>query len=418
MDFAAASIDDAEGMRHAGRDLLSLALIEARNRTLTRLALFEGRTSSMARAEFDPPAWLAGQCAWFQEVWIQRNPQRGRGEAADRRPLRIAGIEAQADAWYDPQRSTRSERWQPGHFGDPTDTDQLFAYLVATQELTQDLLSRADESDAGLYFYRLALLHEDRIGETLAELAQVCGIPDPRSDPKSGQPGLGSWPQPVARAMRSPLVFPAQRCLIGSLPGGLVPDNEKWAHDFALPEFEIDAQVVNWAQFAEFVIDGGYDEPRWWSAPGWAWVQASARRAPRHVEQVTGAVLLRRHGLLQRAPAAQAAVHVNAHEAAAWCSWAGRRLPIEAEWEAAACRGAGLGFAWGDVFEWTASPARPWAGCASGPAALDEIAADDSRQALRGASVFTVKRLKHPRARRFAAPTADSMFCGFRSCAI
>jgi ergothioneine biosynthesis protein EgtB len=417
MDFAAAS-DDPVSMRHAGRDLLSLALIEARNRTLTRLALFDGRTASMACAEFDPPAWLAGHCAWFQEAWIQRNPQRGLGEAADRRPLRIAGIEVQADAWYDPQLSTRDERWHPGHLGDHADTDPLLAYLVATQELTQDLLSRADETDAGLYFYRLALLHEDRIGEALAELAQVCGIPDPQTDPKSAQPGLGSWPQPVARALRSPLLFPAQRCLIGSLPGGLVPDNEKWAHDFALPEFEIDAQVVNWAQFAEFVIDGGYDEPRWWSAPGWAWVQASARRAPRHVEQVTGAVLLRRHGLLQRAPAAQAAVHVNAHEAAAWCNWAGRRLPIEAEWEAAACLGAGMGFAWGDVFEWTASPVRRWTGYAAGPAALDEIAVDDSRQVLRGASVFTVKRLKHPRARRFAEPTADSMFCGFRSCAI
>jgi gamma-glutamyl hercynylcysteine S-oxide synthase len=100
----------------------------------------------------------------------------------------------------------------------------------------------------------------------------------------------------------------------------------------ALPEFEIDAQAVSWTRYAEFVADGGYDEAQWWSAEGWAWVQAEGRRAPRWVEQMRQGVLVHRHGQLQRAGSAQAAVHVSRHEAQAWCRWAGRRLPTEAEW--------------------------------------------------------------------------------------
>jgi ergothioneine biosynthesis protein EgtB len=424
LDIAYPAIQDPIGMRQAGRELLSLALIDARNRTLARMAVLTGQDLSAAHGEFDPPAWLAGHCAWFQETWTARHPQRARGESGQRYPVLLGSIEPEADAWYDKTRSTRAMRWQPGFLGDQADPEVLLAYLVATHDITQELLSTADEDDDGLYWYRLALMHEDRIGETLAEIAQVCGLADAPAEP-AAQPrspavaGVGAalWPTPVARATRPPLAFSGQRWLLGSTPGGLVPDNERWAHPVEAPAFEIDAQVVNWAQYAEFVVDRGYDEPRWWSAAGWEWVQATGRRSPRHVEQLGGGVLLRRGGRLQRVPAAQAAVHVTAHEAAAWCAWAGRRLPTEPEWELAVAQGGGRGLAWGDVFEWTASAARPWPGHASGPARLDGVANNDPRQVLRGASLFTVPRWKHPKARRFADPAADALFCGFRSCA-
>jgi ergothioneine biosynthesis protein EgtB len=425
LDIACPAIQDPIGIRRAGRELLSLALIDARNRTLSRLAGLTRHDLSAAHGEFEPPAWLAGHCGWFQESWTARHPQRGRGgEAGEISPNRlVGGIEPEADAWYDKTRSTRAMRWQPGFLGDHADPAMLLAYLVATHDITQDLLAAADEDDDGLYGYRLALLHEDRIGETLAEIAQVCGLADAPAGPgaEARSPsvaGIGAAlsPTPVARATRPPLAFAAQRWLLGSPPGGLVPDNEKWAHGIEVPAFEIDAQVVNWAQYAEFVVDGGYDEPRWWSAAGWTWVQATGRRSPRHVEQLGASVLLRRGGRLQRVPAAQAAVHVTAHEAAAWCAWAGRRLPTEPEWDLAVAQGGGRGLAWGDVFEWTASAARPWPGHVSGPARMDDVTSRDPRQVLRGASLFTAPRWKHPKARRFADPASDALFCGFRSC--
>ena len=60
-------------------------------------------------------------------------------------------------------------------------------------------------------------------------------------------------------------------------------DNEAAPHPVDIPEFEIDAQAVTWAQFGEFVEDGGYDERAHWSEDGWAWVEreGAAHAAPR-----------------------------------------------------------------------------------------------------------------------------------------
>jgi gamma-glutamyl hercynylcysteine S-oxide synthase len=214
-----------------------------------------------------------------------------------------------------------------------------------------------------------------------------------------------------------PVWLPAQRWMLGSAPGGLVPGPERWAHEVALPEFEIDARPVSWARYAEFVLDGGYDEPRWWSPAGWDWAQRVQRRAPRHVEQWHQGVALRHQGRLQRAAPGQPAVHVTCHEAQAWCAWAGRRLPTEPEWELAACAGRTRGFVLGEVLEWVAGRARGWPGHADPPGEIDPLPAATAGM-LRGASRATPARAVHPRARRFAAPDDDLGFTGFRSCAV
>ena len=221
-----------------------------------------------------------------------------------------------------------------------------------------------------------------------------------------------------SRSRRDPLCLPGQTLMLGSPPGGGVPDAEKWAHAVQVPEFEIDAQTVSWAQFVEFVDDGGYDDRRWWTEAGWAALAAGARRAPRYVEQMAGGVLARRQGRLQRLPLAQALLHVSAHEAAAWCSWAGRRLPSEAEWTLAATSASARGFAWGELLEWVAGRPGPYPGGQSGPTAPNAQEFLPGWRILRGASVWGSPRLRHPQARRFAAPERDELCVGFRSCAV
>ncbi len=408
MHEAAAAIDDPLRMRGAGPDLLSLALIDARNCTLRWLAAFEPVLPALGPSALaDPPLWLVGHAAWFQEYWIARHVQRGRGEAADRRGPHLASIEREADDWFDPSVHDRVQRWRLA-LPEPA---ALRQYLVETLDATLDLLAAAGDSDAALYVFRLALRREDIVGEALAAAAQALQLPP---DPEAPAPWL---PRP-ARAGREPIGFPAQRFTLGSAPGGLVPANERWAHEVAVPEFEIDAQAVSWARYAEFVVDGGCDEPQWWSAEGWAWVQAEARRAPRYVEQMRQAVLVQRQGQMQRVGPAQAAVHVSRHEAEAWCRWAGRRLPTEAEWELAALQGAPRGFVWGEVFEWVLGSARPYPGGGEVPPGFSPFPEPGRCGVLRGASWMTRSRQRHPRARRFAAPHRDELFCGFRSCAL
>jgi gamma-glutamyl hercynylcysteine S-oxide synthase len=379
-----APLDDPLAIRHAGRELLSLALMDARNLLLHRLAQDESAAALQ----------LAVHAGWFQEYWIARHVQRQRGEAADASAPHLAGIEPRADDWAAGQ-------------GEPPAPAALRVYLAETLEVTLDLLSGAADEDAALHHYRQSLLHEDRLGEALTERLQDGA--------------------PPSRAERAPIWQPGQRWLLGTTrqprEQGLVPHNERWAHEVAVPEFEIDAQPVNWARYAEFAEDQGYDRRELWSEPGWAWVQGQGRRAPRGVEQMCGAVLVLRqragHMGLQRAPGSQPVMHVSRFEAEAWCRWAGRRLPTEPEWELSAATGANRGFVWGDVFEWVAGSARAWPG--AGPAsagALDAVPAAGSHGVLRGASFATRLRWRHPKARRFMPPAADAAFCGFRSCAL
>jgi gamma-glutamyl hercynylcysteine S-oxide synthase len=306
-------VDDPALARHGDADWLSLALMDARNHTLRWLAVFEAAEdlSPLRVLGLDPPRWLCGHAGWWQEWWIVRHVQTQRGEAGDAVRPRLASIEPQADALFDPAHTTPAGRWALPL----PDPEPLRQYLAATLEAVLDVLASAGTDDAALHFHRLALWHEDRLAEQLAEAAQALGAPLP------GSP----LPPPPAHAERAPLFWPAQHFMLGSPPGGLVPPGERWAHEVAVPGFEIDAQAVSWARYAEFAADGGYDDPRWWSAESWAWLQAQGRRAPRHVEQWRDGVVLQRQGRLQRAAGQQPAVHVTRHEAAPRWSGSWRR---------------------------------------------------------------------------------------------
>ncbi|MFN3415481.1 MAG: selenoneine synthase SenA [Caldimonas sp.] len=396
---------DTPLLRQVGRDALSLALIDARNCTLRRFEAFEraGMLQVPCLPELDPPLWELGHVAWFQEYWVGRNIERYRGAQADPTRPKLASKLPQADAWYDSSQVSHDERWSLA-LPDALDTR---AYLVDTLEATLDLLSGAPETDEGLYFFRLALFHEDMHAEALATMAQTLGLLMP------------DLPPPEIFAPRDPITVPHCRWTLGSARGeGFVFDNEKWAHEVRLPEFEIDAQPVSWAQFLEFIDDGGYEDRRWWSDEGWAWVQREARTAPRHVEQVRHGVLARQFGALTQVPLAAPATHVSCHEAEAWCRWAGRRLPFEAEWEAAAWLGRRQGFRHGQVWEWTASRFEPFDGFEPDPYRDYSLPWFGTHRVLKGGSRATRGRLKDPKFRNFSMPHRDDIFCGFRSCAL
>lgn len=404
---------DSPDMRRAGRDLLSVALMDARNHTLHlagQLAqALEATGFEVPRLpDINPPLWELGHIGWFQEWWISRNMQRQRGPRADPQATRLPSMEAQADAWWSDAQVPHDQRWtiaMPGY-------GHIKSYLLGTLETTLELLEKTPDTDDALYFFRLALFHEDMRGEALVTMAQTLGV------------GL-SIEVPGAQAARPPLLVPAARCAMGSAPGtGFSFDNERPAREVAVPEFEIDAQPVSWAQYVEFVDDGGYDRAELWHPDGWSWLQAQSDsgrgRAPRFVEQIgvaSGAVMQTRFGTARRMLGAQPAMHTNWWEADAWCRWAGRRLPAEVEWELAALTAQRRGFRWGAVWEWTGSTARPYPGFAADPWRDYSEPCFGTHKVLRGASFATRERMKSPKFRYFLAPHCDHVFVGFRSCA-
>jgi len=405
----ASSGKDFASLRIAGKDALSLALIDTRNRTLRWVAALEPHAASLAEG-VDPLPWTLGHVAWFQERWIARHVQRARGEQADAAAPRLPSLRADADECFDPSLAAPARRrglCEQAAF----DGDAARGYAFETLEATLELLdgtpvhARDDGGDDGLYFFRLALFQEAMQEERLAEAAQAGGI----------DTGLVAAPTPLPP--RPELVFPATRWLLGASSGGFAFDNQKPAHVVDIPEFAIDSQPVSWAQYAEFVEDGGYDDDAHWSTAGRAWLAQEGRRSPRYIEQIRHSVLQRRFGKSMRVPLSSAAVHVSAHEADAWCRWAGRRLPGEVEWEAAAHQGTMRGFRWGQVREWTATTLRPWPGFVAGPWRELSVPAFGRARTLRGASIATPPSLAGLRIRGWAAPERDEGFVGFRSCA-
>jgi gamma-glutamyl hercynylcysteine S-oxide synthase len=309
---------DSPQVRHAGADVLSLALMDARNHTLHLMAQFEQLVPDLRFAsdlsvprmgEVLPPLWLLGHAGWFQEYWVGRNTQRHLGLQCPQQPAVLASIEPRADMCFDPRLSSRADRWTQTY----PDLASIKSYLLDTLETSLELLEKANPTDAGLYFFRLALSREDQLGEQFIVMAQTLGLKLP-------------VPSMHALSVREPILVPATVWQQGAGSSGFSFDNECPQHEVRVPEFEIDAQPITWAQFVEFVDDGGYDNMAYWSDTAQHWLKESSaglgkemgRRAPRYVEQIgaaSGAVMQTRFGRMQRMASGASVVHLCWHEA-------------------------------------------------------------------------------------------------------
>ena len=363
--------DEAIRAREGDAHELAGALTASREDTLATFSVLERSLDDLAvpqRETLNPPLWELGHIGWFQEFWIGRNPLRFAGPSADPHVARSPGIRKEADALYDSGKVAHGTRWALPL----PDAEATRADLAAQLGDTLARLSNSVSSDAALYFFRLALFHEDMHHEAALYMSQSLGVP---IDDRRWQPG--GLP---ARCRQ--LSFDAGPWMQGSDFEPFAFDNELSRHRVALTSTCIDSRVVRWAEYLPFVEAGGYGQARWWSEAGARWLASSQLRAPRYLRR-DGATWQRwRHGVWQALEATEPACHLTAHEAQAWCRWAGRRLPTEAEWERAAIEATGE-FEWGQVWEWTASLflpypdfeahayrdySAPWFGTRGGPA--------------------------------------------------
>jgi ergothioneine biosynthesis protein EgtB len=388
MDASSPGYSAAEAVRSGGREPVRRALLAARQRTLALAqALLPADSMRVPhRPTLNPPLWELGHIAWFQEWWIGRNRQRAQGVACDPDHSRDGPLMAGADGLYDSSRVPHSSRWDLPL----PDLAATRGYLAATLAQTLTLLDKLpeDAAHADLYFFRLVALHEEMHAEAGCYMARALGIALPAQAP---------WAATAAPA--GVLQIPAQTFLLGASGPGFAFDNELNAHETRLAAYEIDAQPLSWSRFMPFVEAGGYRKRECWSEEGWAWLRASAAPRPRAAD-------VNQH---------EAALHLTAYEAEAWCRWAGRRLPTEAEWECAAL--GAPGFSWGQAWEWTASAFQPYPGFTPHPYRDYSLPWFGSRRVLRGACVATAPTLAHPRYRNFFEPHRNDVFAGFRSCA-
>jgi gamma-glutamyl hercynylcysteine S-oxide synthase len=417
-------------IRRAGAAVLAQALQDSRADTLATFADYQAALGPSLRvprqAGLNPPLWELGHIGWFQELWVGRNPQRHHGTRADPESPRQHTPRPAADALYDSSRVAHASRWQLD-LPDAAATQAVLAQQL--QDTLQALAgasvevfggnssdntrantranTRDNSSDDALYFFRLALFHEDMHHEASLYMARALGIPVTRS----------GWHAPVLSGACVDLAFEATEVALGVSGPGFAFDNERPAHRQPLAAFAIDSRVRSWAEFMPFVEAGGYRDPRFWSDAGREWLLRVKPQAPRYLRRDGEQWIQLSARGDQVLDLRQAAEHLTAHEAEAWCRWSGRRLPTEAEWEPAAAAAAGR-FDWGAVWEWTDSRFLPYEGFEAHPYRDYSQPWFDGRPVLRGASYLTQPRMHDRRYRNFFEAGRNDVVAGLRSCAV
>ncbi len=423
------------------RDMLR----DARTRTLSLVVDLEFEQLFGPRLDIvNPLLWEIGHLAWFHEYFALRPLER-------RHPLL-----PNADTLYNSALVPHDTRWTlplPSLEG-------TLDYMRSVHEAMLARLEGDTASEEESFLYQLVALHEDMHAEAFIYTRQTLGYPAPKfaqmeaaSDSDSG-------------ALPDDVEIPGGEFLLGSSPdAAFVFDNEKWAHPVTVRPFRMARAPVTNAEFAAFVEDGGYRRHQFWDEEGWRWRESVKAEHPVYWRREGKHWSVRQFDHWKKQPPHQPVTHVNWHEANAWCRWAGRRLPTEAEWEFAAAAepsdvtgpserkriypwvgtmpgkhqanldAAVLGCVdvaahgegdsvWGcrqmigNVWEWTASVFAPYPGFA--PDVYAEYSAPwfGSRKVLRGGAWATRSRLISNTYRNFFPPDRRDIFAGFRTAAV
>jgi len=393
----------------------------------------------------NPPLWEIGHHAWFQSFWALRH-------AANQQPVR-----PDEDALYDSIAIAHDIRWA---LPLPTFQETL-SYLCEVRDRVLERLQQDPLPPLEAYHIFYSVLHEDMHTEALTYSRQTLEYPAPQlsivADKLPAPTASGPLPGDVS--------IPGGRFMLGSTRDEpFVFDNEKWAHPVEVSPFEIARAPVTQSEFAEFADDEGYERREFWDPEGWQWRQETRATHPVYWQRTDGGWLRRHFDQWVELEPDHPVIHVNWYEARAYCNWAGRRLPGEAEWEMAAAaepEGSGIGakkrrFPWGDappspqhanldwqgmgctdvasyaagdsafgcrqmignVWEWTATIFGPFPGFEIDPYKEYSDPWFETRKVLRGGSWATRSHLIRTNYRNFFTPERRDVWAGFRTCAL
>ncbi|MBY0519211.1 MAG: ergothioneine biosynthesis protein EgtB [Sphingomonas sp.] len=384
--------------------------------------LSDADASVQSMDDASPAKWHLAHTSWFFETFVLRDFVPGY-------TLHDARFPFLYNSYYEAegQRHARSRR---GMITRPT-LDEVLGYRAAVDAaLLAALRDLPDEAQA---LVALGCHHEEQHQELLITDILHLFAQNPI------EPAIWPAASKIPVAMPGPIGWtehPGAIVEIGHDGHGFAFDAEGPRHQVLLAPHAIADRTVTNGEWAAFVDDGGYAEPRHWLADGWAWVQAEQITAPLYWQRDERGGWTR-FGLDGRRAIDPAApvTHVSFYEADAYAAWAGARLPTEAEWEAAASRydaagGNQLDLAgpveprpsvsgpafFGDVWEWTGSAFRPYPGFRAVEGAVGEYNGKfmSGQCVLRGGSCASPRGHVRASYRNFFYPHQRWQFTGVR----
>ncbi|TMM23723.1 MAG: ergothioneine biosynthesis protein EgtB [Actinobacteria bacterium] len=239
--------------------------------------------------------------------------------------------------------------------------DDARAYV---SEVRRKVLERLPELAGDDFLVGMVAQHELQHVETMTQTLALAGLAD------SGLPRVTA---------RGDVLVPGGQFTLGS-DDRWAYDNERPAHVVDLPPFRIDRALATNAEYAAFVEAEG---------------AAASLRAGREDEPVE---------------------HISFHEAEAYASWAGKRLPTEPEWEKAVKSvGKELEHAQGAVWQWTSTFFGGYPRFRAYPyKEYSEVFFGDEYRVLRGGSWATDPLVARPTFRNWDLPQRRQIFAGIR----
>ena len=121
-------------------------------------------------------------------------------------------------------------------------------------------------------------------------------------------------------------------------------NGNRFSYDIELPEhktyledYKIGIFPVTNREYLEFMNDGGYETYKHWLSDGWEKVKSNDWKSPMYWEKIDDEWYVRDFLGIRKINPNEPVCHVSYYEADAYCKWAGKRLPTEAEWEKASC---------------------------------------------------------------------------------
>jgi iron(II)-dependent oxidoreductase len=329
-------LDDADALRTR----IAAELLAARDRTtLLTSAIDEPDLVKQHSPLMSPLVWDLAHIANQEELWLLR-------EVDGRDPLH-----PEIDPLYDAFEHPRADRPTLPLLG----PGEARGYGHEVRGRVLDLLERAafrqaagafgESLSVNAFAFGQVAQHEVQHDETMLATHQL----------RVGPPVLSAPPPPAAPAdaatLPAEVLVPGGPFTMGTSTEPWALDNERPAHEVGVPGFYLDTTPVTNAAYAAFIADGGYDNPRWWTADGWAHRQHAGLTAPLFWQwegEWVRVVFGRKEPIIGNEPV----LHVCWYEADAYARWAGRRLPTEAEWEKAArydpASGRSRRYPWGD----------------------------------------------------------------------